>query len=85
MPKVVGNHTGLSSLMSLVSIYVGMKVAGVVGMIFMPVVFMVVITMYRVGTFDNCLMDIKTAILDVRKILSIPESERALFEKSKDN
>ena len=84
-PKVVGNHTGLSSLMSLVSIYVGMKVAGVVGMIFMPVVFMVVITMYRVGTFDNCLMDIKTAILDVRKILTIPESERALFEKSKDN
>ena len=84
-PKVVGNHTGLSSLMSLISIYVGMKVAGVVGMIFMPVVFMVVITMYRVGTFDNCLMDIKTAILDVQKILTIPESERALFEKEKMN
>lgn len=83
-PKVVGNHTGLSSLMSLISIYVGMKVAGVVGMIFMPVVFMVAITMYNVGTFDNCLMDIKTAILDIRKTLSIPESERALFEKEND-
>lgn len=83
-PKVVGNHTGLSSLMSLISIYVGMKVAGVIGMIFMPVVFMVVITMYNVGTFENCILDIKTAVLDIHKMLAIPESERALFEKDKD-
>ncbi len=83
-PKIVGNHTGLSSLMSLISIYVGMKLAGVVGMIFMPVLFMVAITMYNVGTFDNCLMDIKTAILDIKKTLAIPENEKALFEKKHD-
>ncbi len=83
-PKIVGSHTGLSPLMSLISIYVGMQVAGVAGMIFMPVVFMVMITMYNVGTFDNCLMDIKTAVMDIRKLLTIPESERALFEKKND-
>lgn len=83
-PKIVGSHTGLSSLMSLISIYVGMKVAGVIGMIFMPVVFMVFITMYRVGTFDNMLMDVKTAILDIRKILTVPDSEKVLFEKRED-
>lgn len=83
-PKIVGSHTGLSSLMSLISIYVGMKVAGVLGMIFMPVVFMVFITMYRVGTFDNMLMDVKTAVLDIRKILTVPDSEKALFEKRED-
>ena len=32
-PKFVGNQTGLSPILSLFSIYVGMKIAGVLGMI----------------------------------------------------
>ena len=37
-PKFVGDQTGLSPILSLVSIYVGMKLAGVLGMILGPTV-----------------------------------------------
>ena len=40
-PKFVGDQTGLSPILSLVSIYVGMKAAGVLGMVFGPVVLLV--------------------------------------------
>ena len=40
-PKVVGDQTGLSPILSLVSIYVGMRLGGVWGMILGPVICMV--------------------------------------------
>ena len=41
-PKFVGDQTGLSPILSLVSIYVGMKLGGVVGMILGPILLLVV-------------------------------------------
>lgn len=45
-PKVVGNQTGLSPLLSLISIYVGMKIGGVIGMILAPILCMIIISLY---------------------------------------
>ena len=58
-PKVVGNHTGLSPLLSLISIYVGMRLGGVLGMILAPILCMIVISLYRVGFFDPTVQDFK--------------------------
>lgn len=82
-PKVVGNHTGLSPLTSLVSIYVGMRVGGVLGMIFVPILVMIVITMYRVGAFQDSVDDLKAVVLDIKGILAVPPSEEAAVEASK--
>lgn len=82
-PKVVGNHTGLSPLTSLVSIYVGMRVGGVLGMIFVPILVMIVITMYRVGAFQDSVDDLKAVVLDIKGILTVPPSEEAAVEASK--
>ena len=68
-PKVVGNQTGLSPILSLVSIYVGMKLAGVAGMILGPVVFLVVLNVCRAGVFDGPVADVKLAVRDIRAIL----------------
>jgi sporulation integral membrane protein YtvI len=57
-PKVVGNQTGLSPLLSLITIYVGMKLGGVLGMILMPILCMIIISLYRVGFFDPTLQDL---------------------------
>ena len=58
-PKVVGNQTGLSPLLSLISIYVGMKVGGVLGMILVPILCMIVISLNRVGFFEPTIQDFR--------------------------
>lgn len=70
-PKVVGNQTGLSPLLSLISIYVGMKLGGVIGMILAPILCMIVISLYRVGFFDPTILDFRMLfqrIVDTAKI-----------------
>lgn len=58
-PKVVGNQTGLSPLLSLIAIYVGMKLGGVAGMILCPIACMVVIGLYGMGFFTPTIQDFK--------------------------
>lgn len=68
-PKVLGQQTGLSPILSLVSVFVGMQVGGVFGMILGPVLCLVVINVCRSGIFDNLLRDLKLAFGDVSAIL----------------
>lgn len=67
-PKVVGDQTGLSPIMSLVSIYVGMKLGGVVGMVLGPVICLVLLNIARGGLFDNTLADLRLALRDLMAI-----------------
>lgn len=69
-PKVVGDQTGLSPIASLISIYVGMKLWNVLGMILGPVICLVVLGMTRGGLFDNTVQDLRLAVRDISAILS---------------
>ncbi|MBP1737226.1 MAG: Sporulation integral rane protein YtvI [Oscillospiraceae bacterium] len=71
-PKVVGDHTGLSPILSLVAIYAGMRVAGVLGMVLAPVVALVVINVVRMGTFTPFVSDLKLAANDCLLLLRKP-------------
>lgn len=68
-PRIVGNQTGLSPILSLMSIYVGMRLAGVPGMILGPVVCMVVVNICSLGVFDGVLADLRLAARDVSSLL----------------
>lgn len=68
-PKVVGDQTGLSPIASLVSIYVGMRLAGVAGMILGPVVCLVALSILRGGVLDNTFADLRLAMSDIIAIL----------------
>ena len=68
-PKFVGNQTGLSPILSLVSIYVGMKLAGVLGMILGPIVTLVALNLAGLGAFHSIRLDLSAAVRDIAAIL----------------
>ena len=65
-PKVVGSQMGLSPLAALVSIYIGMQLGGVWGLILGPIVAMVLVSLYKAGLFNGWIKDIN-AVLDLQK------------------
>lgn len=69
-PKFVGDQTGLSPILSLASIYVGMKLAGVLGMVFGPVILLVLLNLAGMGMFRGVRLDLEAAARDIAGILS---------------
>ncbi len=69
-PKFVGDQTGLSPILSLVSIYVGMKLAGVLGMVLGPVVLLVALNLSGMGMFRGLRLDLEAAARDIAAVLS---------------
>ncbi len=69
-PKFVGDQTGLSPILSLVSIYVGMKLGGVLGMILGPILLLVVLNLAGMGMFHGVRLDLEAAARDISAILS---------------
>ena len=52
-PKIVGDNIGLHPLATLISLYVGLQLGGVIGMIMGPVLVVIVMACYRVGVFNE--------------------------------
>lgn len=75
-PKFVGDQTGLSPLLSLISIYVGMKLAGVTGMILAPILVLVVLNLAGMGLFRGLKADLAAALRDLGALLSQPPRSR---------
>ena len=69
-PKFVGDQTGLSPLLSLAAIYVGMKLAGVLGMVFGPVVVLVALNLAGMGMFRGFQLDLEASARDIAAVLS---------------
>ncbi|MEN6348051.1 MAG: sporulation integral membrane protein YtvI [Syntrophomonas sp.] len=52
-PKIVGDNIGLHPLATLISLYVGLQLGGVEGMILGPVLLVIIIASYRAGIFEE--------------------------------
>lgn len=74
-PKVVGDQTGLSPILSLISIYVGMRLGGVLGMIFGPVLLLIIINVYKMDVLSGTRRDVRMAVQDVRTLLEPKKKE----------
>jgi sporulation integral membrane protein YtvI len=59
-PKIVGDSIGLHPLATLISLYVGLKLAGAAGMIMGPVLVVIFIACYRAGLLERWDWRIKT-------------------------
>ena len=68
-PKFVGDQTGLSPILSLISIYVGMRLYGVLGMILCPILLLVLLNLMGLGLFVDTRRDLKLAVMDVFAVL----------------
>ncbi len=68
-PKFLGDATGLHPVLSLLSIFVGMKAFGVLGMILAPTLLLVFLNVARSGVFHHVNEDIILAFQDVSSLL----------------
>lgn len=63
-PKIVGDSIGLEPLTTLFFMYIGYKLAGVIGMIIAVPIGVIIINLYKAGVFDNQIRCIKELIHD---------------------
>lgn len=66
-PKMVGDSIGISPLSTLVFLYIGYKLYGVLGMIIGVPVGMVIVNLYRIGMFDRLIRGFKIIIHDLNE------------------
>lgn len=64
-PKIVGDTIGLNPLSTLIFLYIGYKLKGVLGMIIAIPIGMIMINLYRRGAFNNIIKNMKEVIKDI--------------------
>ena len=69
-PRILGGQTGLSPILSLLSVYVGMRLYGVAGMILAPVLVLIVRNLVASGAADGLLRDAKLLFWDTARLWS---------------
>ena len=68
-PKVLGDQTGLSPILSLMGIYLGMRAGGVLGMVVGPLLLLVCVNLAKLGVFRPAMRDLSLAASDISAIL----------------
>ncbi|MFI3250783.1 MAG: sporulation integral membrane protein YtvI [Eubacteriales bacterium] len=70
-PKIMGEQTGISPLLSLVSIYVGLKMGGILAMIFAPILVLILSNLYKIGIFSGYQRDFAMILEDFSFLLKL--------------
>lgn len=88
-PRILGGQTGFSSLQMLFSMYAGMRLAGLTGLVVAPIAWIAAVEFYRTGIFDGVVGDWKVIIGDVRDLIARPELseqiDRRIADKEKNH
>ena len=72
-PKLVGDSVGLNPLVTLILLYIGYRMGGILWMILAVPIGMVLINMFQAGAFDYIFDDVRIL---VEGILGLQESEK---------
>ena len=75
-PRVLGGSTGFSSLQMLFSMYAGMQLYGVTGLIVAPILWITAVNFLRTGIFDGFFADIRFVVADIRLAIARPVPTR---------
>lgn len=67
-PKLVGDEVGLKPLPTLVFIYIGYRLGGVLWMILAVPIGMIIINMVKAGAFDYIINDVKILMRGIRSL-----------------
>ena len=70
-PKVIGSSADIHPILSVIALYAGLKLFGVMGAILLPVVFIFIVGIYRSGIIDNWIYDYKEFFKYVSDTLNI--------------
>lgn len=66
-PKMVGDSIGLSPLWTLIFLYIGYKIGGLLGIILGIPIGMIIVSLYKSGAFDRITRGIKIIINDLNE------------------
>ena len=72
-PRVLGGATGFSSLQMLFSMYAGMKLYGVAGLVIAPIVWITAANFLRTGILSGVYADMRFVVRDIRAYIARPE------------
>lgn len=75
-PRVLGGSTGFSSLQMLFSMYAGMQLYGVTGLIVAPILWITCVNFLRTGIFDGFFADVRFVVADIRRVIARPVPTR---------
>lgn len=70
-PKLVGDSIGMDPLATLLFMFMGFKLSGVIGMIVAVPLGMILINLYKAGVFDNQIWCLKELVNDFNKFRRI--------------
>lgn len=70
-PKVIGNSADIHPILSVIALYAGLKLCGILGAIILPVLFIFIVGLYRSGILDNWIYDYKMFFIYISKTLDI--------------
>ncbi|MBM0046439.1 AI-2E family transporter [Anaerococcus sp. mt242] len=58
-PKVIGSSANIHPILSVISLYAGLRLFGISGAVFFPVILIFIVGIYRSGIIDNWIYDYK--------------------------
>ena len=75
-PRVLGGATGFSSLQMLFSMYAGMQLYGITGLVVAPIIWITAVNFLRTGILDGFFADIRFVVGDIRRRIARPVPTR---------
>ena len=74
-PKIVGDSIGVPPLPTLFLLFVGYKVAGVIGMILAVPIGIIIYTMYQEGAFDTSVNSLKILVAGINRFRKLNDDD----------
>lgn len=75
-PKILGDSIGMNPLGALLCMYVGFKIAGVLGMILAVPIAMIVVNLFKSGIFDNLIQSVKMLVIKINQFRKYEDGEK---------
>jgi len=83
-PKIVGDQTGLHPLLSLMALYAGIKIGGLVGLILAPIVCIIIVGLYKKGFFKPTITDFKEIFKRMALYSEMVSDDPEIMEKERE-
>ena len=80
-PKIVGDSLGMDAIPTLFLLFIGYKLAGVMGMIFAVPIGIIVVNLYEEGVFDTTKQSIEILVAGFNKFRRIRPEDTAIVEE----
>lgn len=82
-PKFVSDSIGMPPIPTLFLLYIGYKVAGVVGMILAVPIGIIIVNMYEAGLFDTPKLSLKILLINLNRYRKLDEIDLMILKKDK--